>query len=401
MTATTLSSADGLSMPAAIPNATLPPTCTTHFDLLRAAKRAGRRFGLGPQDLHLLEYYLSFTRREDWAEGKRPLYTRPVTRTAAALGVSPRSINTAERRLERLGLIHRATRADGARGGWGGEDNGPLYGIDLTPLITAQDALNTCAAEALAEQAKADSLRAAISRLLGEARRIMADCVNAPADAITRLTKHLPRRTPQTRDISFLQTLLNTIEKTMCHLRTLVQPVDNSDDPQKSSDAPEENCPPLYNTSMNPNVLGKHAGTANALQNLAENKAEQVSPLAHGLQHLKGRDISLAMPQPWHDLTRTQPGQFLWPRFAMAAEARLPQLGIAEAIWHEATAIMGREAAALSLMILDANRTRPDNPVRNIAGALRAMTRRAERGTLRLHASVYGLIARNRAGQAA
>ena len=377
MTATTFSSAQG----SPVPDATLPEGCDSPFDLLRVAKRAGRHFGLGPQDLHLLELYVCLAKREDWAEGRRPMVTRPVHRTAAALGVSPRSVNTAERRLERLGLIRRATRADGARGGWGGRDGGPLYGIDLTPLIAAQPALNACIDAARARTAQAEALRAAISRHLGEARRIMMTVTGGALAAAMALVRHLPTRTPQGQDIDHLGRALHTIRKILIDLKALCRPVDNSADLSLSSDAPEENSPPLYTTMINPD---SSCNTA---------KRE------HGLQHLKTRDISRAMPDEWHDLAGTQPGQFLWNRFTMAAERRLAPLGVSTAIWREATTVMGQEAAALSLMLLDSNRNRPSNPVRNVAGALRAMTRRAERDRLRLHASVYGLLAR--AGQSA
>jgi len=388
MTTTNPSSAEGR----AVPDATLPEGCKTPFDLLRAAKRAGRRYGLGPQDLQLLELYLCFTKRADWAEGRRPLYTRTVIRTATSLGVSPRSVNTAERRLERLGLIRRATRADGMRGGWDREEGGALYGIDLTPLIAAQPSLIACADAARAEADTVERLRAAISRALGEARRLIA---RSTLPAAATLFERLPTRTPQGRDPGPLRAVLGRIEPLVEAMRALRQPVDNSARLVNSSDAPEENRVPLYIPPMTPEDLGKGARARDA-----EKETARGGNAAHGLEYLKGRDISAAMPDTWHDGAGTVPGQFLWHRYVMAAQQRLAPLGVPEAAWREAVAVMGQEAAAVSLMILDANRFRPRTPVRNVAGALRAMTRRAETGALRLHASVYGLVARGRAVEA-
>jgi len=398
MTTTSPMSAEGAAVPdAARPDATLPPGCTSPFDLLRTAKRAGRRFGLGPQDLQLLELYLSCTRREDWAEGRRPLYTRSVRRTAALLGVSPRSINTAERRLEQLGLIRRDTRADGARGGWGGEDGGPLYGIDLTPMIAAQPRLLACIDAATAETARVESLRAAISRLLGEARRILA---TRTTDAVAALFRSLPSRTPQGRDPAALHIVLQTVESILAALRTLGTPVDNRPGLPDSSGASEESGPLLYNTIHNPEVSCNRHDPASSMVGKAGNAGTPGPDTGHGIRHLRENDISQVMPEAWHTNAGTMPGQFRWHRFTMAAQTRLLPLGVPEATWREAVAVMGQHAAALSLMLLDVNRYRPDNPVRNVTGALRAMTRRAERGTLRLHASVYGLLARrNAAGE--
>jgi len=387
MTATTCSSADGRAMP----DATLPEGCNSPFDLLRAAKRAGRRYGLGPQDLQLLELYLCFTRREDWAQGRRPLYTRSVLRTAASLGVSPRSVNTAERRLERLGLIHRATRADGARGGWDREEGGALYGIDLTPLIAAQCALQDCADAARAEADEAERLRAALSRLLGEARRLAMTATGATASVVASLLASLPARTPQGRNPSILTAMLETITPIVDAIRAACPLVDNSMRLPNSSDAPEESSALLYTTINPPETSGNSMATPS--RNAGEKDGAN-SESAHGLAYLKPHTISRAMPDAWHDMAGTVPGQFLWHRFTMAAQGQLKTLGVAPAVWLEAVAVMGEKAASVSLMVLDANRFRPVNPVRNVTGALRGMVRRAETGGLRLHASVYGLAAR-------
>lgn len=385
----------------AMPDATLPEGCDSPFDLLRAAKRAGRYFGLGPQDLTLLELYICCTRREDWAEGRRPLCTRPVIRTAAALGVSPRSVNTAERRLERLGLIRRATRADGMRGGWDREEGGALYGIDLAPLVAAYPALLACAEAARARAERVTRLRAAISRSLGAARRLAEGCGAAVSDSIAALLALLPARTPQSRDPEALEAVLARVERVAEALRALPgaagEPVDNSVVTRISSGASEEIGPLLYTTDPSPESTGKALPPTPARRwgrDRAGNGSARADGAAHGLRYLKDRDIGRAMPDSWHEAAGTLPGQFLWHRFVMAAQTRLRPLGVPEALWREAVAVMGQEAAALSLMILDVNRRRPGTPVRNLPGALRGMARRAEEGGLRLHASVYGILAR-------
>lgn len=397
---TSLSSATGCSMPKRA-NAALPEDCKTHFDLLRAAKRAGRHFGLGPQDLQLLELYLCFTRPGDWVEGGRPLYSRPVHRTAADLGVTPRSVNTAERRLERLGLIRRATRADGARGGWH-EGEGAAYGIELAPLAEAYSALEAAAERARADAARIETLRAAISIGLGEGRRILAQIGGegrAFYDAACVLWQEVPERTPQSRRAEQLEAVLEHLNGILARLIRLCGPVDKSSNMSAkakiSSDAPEEKLSHIYNTTNETLVYCNRAGLVSAHTRAdAKKDCTQATPTAHGLQHIKGRDVVLALPAGWEEATGNQIDRFEWRRFCYVAELRLSILDVSVAAWREACSVMGREAAAVSLMILDANRSRSENPVRNVGGALRAMTRRAERGALRLHASVYGLKAR-------
>ena len=76
-----------------------------------------------------------------------------------------------------------------------------------------------------------------------------------------------------------------------------------------------------------------------------------------------------------------QPG---WPEIAQAAEDLCPLLGIAARLWREATALMGRRAAAVCVALIDL-RARPD-------GYFRGCLERARRDELHLHASLFARL---------
>lgn len=77
--------------------------------------------------------------------------------------------------------------------------------------------------------------------------------------------------------------------------------------------------------------------------------------------------------------------------FIRAAIAILPDLGIHPSAWEEAAATMGNLAAALVVLIVDANRFRAVNPVRKPGAMLRVLTRSAQRGELNLQGSLMAL----------
>ena len=87
-----------------------------------------------------------------------------------------------------------------------------------------------------------------------------------------------------------------------------------------------------------------------------------------------------------------QPGQALDDRhFSKAAISILPDLGIRPSAWEDAAQLMGNLAAALTVLVIDANKYRAVQPVRRPGAMLCAMTRIAERGGLNLHGSLIRL----------
>ena len=83
---------------------------------------------------------------------------------------------------------------------------------------------------------------------------------------------------------------------------------------------------------------------------------------------------------------------------ADAAQAALPFLGIPQPLWAEACITLGRERAALCLLLLEAGLNRPGDgrhkPVKNPAGYFRGLIRRGRAGRLDLAASLYALAGR-------
>ena len=71
-------------------------------------------------------------------------------------------------------------------------------------------------------------------------------------------------------------------------------------------------------------------------------------------------------------------------------------LGISHSLWAEACAVLGEQAAAVCVVLIDHAMHRDDNPVRKPNGYFRSMLRKAEREELHLHKSILGILKRGR-----
>jgi hypothetical protein len=58
--------------------------------------------------------------------------------------------------------------------------------------------------------------------------------------------------------------------------------------------------------------------------------------------------------------------------------------------------VLGNQAAAVCVVLIDHAMHREDNPVRKPNGYFRSMLRKAESGELNLHKSVFGILKRGR-----
>ncbi len=94
------------------------------------------------------------------------------------------------------------------------------------------------------------------------------------------------------------------------------------------------------------------------------------------------------------DANREPDGALTRHSLMAAADTQRHLLDIGPGPWGRACHALGREGAALALLVLDANRAHPVSPVRNPAGVLTAMAAAARTGTLDLDASLFALLRR-------
>lgn len=83
-----------------------------------------------------------------------------------------------------------------------------------------------------------------------------------------------------------------------------------------------------------------------------------------------------------------------WSDLVQASYALLPQLEIHPTAWQNACATMGRNLAAVCVMIIDRKLQEPGMSIRSPGGYLRAMASRAASSELNLLGSIFGLLRR-------
>ncbi|ABA81663.1 transposase [Rhodobacter sphaeroides] len=376
-------------------------------DVERVVTACSAALGLSSACLRALLVMVHATRPSDWRDEQRDAVCfMQQVQVAARLGVTPRALRYQEARLERLGLLRRNVAADGSRGRFGGGDL--IQGISFAPLIEAFPSLLRIAEQLEAAERERQVLR----RRVSAARRILSQTLTRLAaldkavPGLTEVLASMPRRY-DALDGSELGALLQRVDKAareaLRHLE--VQ--------QVSSGVPENSFRPHIQdtTQENPVCSG-----SSAIERTARKRADSIKPDAapdgtascyekkHGLadRGFKPRYLDTFTPtqlyeaaspdmQMYLDAGRRSDSTLTAHDFIQAAIAILPALGVNASAWDEAADTMGDLPAALCVLVLDANRYRPVNPVWSPGGMLRAMTARARSGGLNLHGSLIAL----------
>jgi len=114
------------------------------YDLLLLVKRIGKTAGFSARMIELLDYYMAFTRDQDWEEGAHPIVYQSLARTSLDLGLSERQIQRLEHGLFKLGALKWNDSGNHKRYGQRDPESGDIlyaYGVDLSPLAALRESL--------------------------------------------------------------------------------------------------------------------------------------------------------------------------------------------------------------------------------------------------------------------
>ena len=336
------------------------PSGATRFDLLRLFEQVARPgFGLSSTAVALVRHYVLKTMDGDYLTGRICAVWTQACRFAGAIGLTPRSINSAERELEQAGFIVRNAGINGERAG-DRQDGAIVWaaGINLAPLVERFAELQAQAA-ALELQARAIQQCRAEIRQLGQR-------VREAGDATLRERAEVILPDGRTARITSIDRLIAIREA----LSAMLAAIEHAPDPDpcalKTSDAPEENCPP--------NIQIKKS-------------SRRRTALGHDLPERIRPDMALSVATEGYRSVVEALGGPTWPNLVEASWRSCGRLGIAQSSWGRACQQFGRERAALSVLLIDRNfelptghRYRVLSPGRCLAG----MTRRAGKAVVNL-----------------
>ena len=98
----------------------------------------------------------------------------------------------------------------------------------------------------------------------------------------------------------------------------------------------------------------------------------------------------------WLDIERHKRGRLDLHSFVIAAQKRLPELGIHPSAWEEAVCLLDEDAAMLCVLITDAKVADPEVDILSAGAYLRGMVRAQRTGSLNIMGSLIGLNERSR-----
>lgn len=374
------------------------------------------RLGLTSSLLHVLLVMMHHTRPEDWTSPERdPMCFAAQSAIADDLEISPRALRAIERQLEDLGLLSRDTGAGGQRGKWGDF----ALGHSFAPLIERVPDLVALDAQRAAGRQRAQVLRRQLSALRRQLRekteQLLIAVPKSPAlPPLLSARAALPRRyadLPLDR-LELLRADLEVLHRqaaeALCEAEREPCRSEADDRPHIQDTSYDYTCicsvsSANKRTSGTPLEAVCSASAPNGAEGGEENKnGGYVSPhkpdlltsfTPRALYNAASDDFRLYL-DGYKNGILPDAGTFI-----QAAIAILPDLGVNLSAWDEAAEAMGDLAAAISVLVIDANRFHPARPIHSPGGALRAFTRKARTGTLNLAGSLIGLLERSRNGR--
>jgi replication initiation protein RepC len=403
------------------------PNGVSHWDLMHLVKDVGPHVGFTPKMIALLEYYVRFTREGDWQAGGRPIVYQSQAKTAMYFRVSERQIQRLETMLFERGTLTWDTAANNKRFGVRSESGELLYasGVDLAPLAALREELEKKKEEIRLADAAWFETKRQISWYRGRIRSLIAEAADhaglerAAAEAqhaYNGIDEHI--RTYM--DLAHLRELLKAHVDVYTTLSQAIEnhmPASadcgyNSEVTSNMSPTDDQNVVHIYSTNKNQfskeNTSSPSDGKASEGSVAASSgtepqhraggeayKEEWIAALAAEKSRISWKQVLAACSERFKDRFPMTGRPLGWPDITNAAYDLLPTLGISKSAWVEACMILGRDGAALAVMIIDRKMQDTANTIKNPGGYLRAMTTRAKEGKLNLHGSVFGLLKRD------
>jgi len=347
--------------------------------------------GLRPARLAVLNYIIGRTRASDWTSPHRePVFFGAQDLAAVELGKTSRQLRTDEAALAKLGLIVKRVAANGARYGRAG------LGLILTPLIARLEEFIALRDRLRAERTHLRALKDLRSLRLRHMRRAISAlpfrATDDPevADILTRFAGW-----PRSDALSRLG-----LDRLSAHLQASSDLCNRIDDwlekHRLSSGEPAENFRPfIQNTKEDSQNIEELAAVDNSArrEEIEQFKAQSSPPCtapptltAANLYDIAGDGLRMML-----DARRQQNRPLRERDIIEAAWRLLPMLDIHPSAWFEGQNALGDHELALCLLLVDAGRDHPSNPVRNPGGLMREMVRRAKVGTFDMNSSLAAL----------
>ena len=407
------------------------PAGVGRYDLLLLVKKAGKSAGFTPRMIQLLDYYMAYTRDQDWEEGALPVIYQSLAKTALDLGVTERQIQYLEKQLFQVGALTWLDSGNHKRYGVRDERTGRIlfaFGVNLAPLAALRERLEQAVEDkALHDRAwmetkrKISYYRAQIRGVLAEQGALIEEAEEGAALSQEDVIAYAARyeaiaykiRTYITlADLRALQTLHETLweeisqriekerlkpssrdEINNSHYKYTTQQSSNKLDTPKGGRATPKR---LQKTRSDiPDLEKDRTG-----QGAESSPAEPDIDLLHaaGLQHITTKQLLNTGSERFREAIPMRNRAMEWRDLVEAAQSIRRQLGVPNTSWEACEDVLGIVGAVTCLVLTDQAAQRAEDPVKIPAAYFNALVNRAKRRELNLHNSIFGILKREEGG---
>ena len=405
------------------------------YDLLLLVKRMGKKAGFTPRMINLLDYYMAFTREIDWEQGSSPIIYQSLSKTALDMGVSERQIQRLEQSLFEAGALTWHDSGNHKRYGKR-DDTGRImfaYGVDLTPLAYLKASLE----EKLQEKKMIDAAwmetKRQISYYRGQIRALMCemelmtldgqDDYTAELISVQKAYEPLAMQIRTHMSLESVRLLLAKHKELYNEALNVLsdQNVDKApivEDKTKEKSSRSDTDDVHYNYTIkkqsnkldtkdrmaSPNALQKSSSEPLELQKVTDHQVETCSNedksfsdeealiLQTGLQHITLKQALNAASENFRNHMPMEERPMNWNDFVDAAYKMKGDMMISQSSWARSCSLLGRNGAAICLLLTDKAQQREINPVQKTGAYFNAMINRAKDGELHLHNSIFGIL---------
>ena len=325
-------------------------------------------------------------------------------------GVTACRIRQHEAALVRAGLIEKRTMANGARSGFSG--CGVFFGVAITRVdefLSLRDAIEADRRTHARLRGQRSShkrhLKGILYELVGrhgltaEVERIHQNFAGWPSGqalhrmSLEELQNHEAEAEALT--ISASNLLHETHDRPLENERSYIQDTTQDSNEVPCNDPVDKRSvgKPTRSIFSGPQpggrgpCLEKHDGAAGEAH-----KSKFIQNL--GCDRLYG--LCSEEMKIWLDIERHKRGRLDLHSFVIAAQKRLPELGIHPSAWEEAVCLLDEDAAMLCVLITDAKVADPEVDILSAGAYLRGMVRAQRTGSLNIMGSLIGLNERSR-----
>ncbi|MDH5723771.1 MAG: plasmid replication protein RepC [Alphaproteobacteria bacterium] len=392
------------------------------FYALKLIKKVGKELGFASELVEMLEYYLIRTNEVDWTEGHQPICYQAVITTAQDLGISERQVRNRENALNRLGALTWEDSGNFKRYGVRDRETGEIkyaFGVDLSPLASLIPALEQALEEKEAYKELWNDRKRKITAYRARIRSLLAEASLYPEmfDTVETVQQGYEAISYSIRSYHSLERLKDLIEDHKLLLEGLsdalemvASSVDKQEITQNISATDAIDCRHIHSTTpsksdksdtSSPTAISFQESVADCPEpkevdsSEGEKSAAEKKGKDYGMEHISWKMMLNSCSERFKDHIPIHNRALSWTDLVEAANALLPTLGINRTAWWDACDVLGREGAAICIMIIDQKAQDPENPVRNPGGYLRKMVSRAKTGDLNLQGSVFGLLKRS------